>query len=103
MNNCVNNKFQYWFNTFKSFQIDKFKRLQNLNCRELLGSRKWILNISDVDVPEDVSLLIRLGPKFSVPFTHEDFPNLKLLKNLQYYIISRYKSSQTCYTQVKQT
>ena len=56
-------------NKIKNSNISKFNRLNELKSDKkvlFFDNAKWFKNISDTDIPSEISDFLSLGPKFSV-------------------------------------
>lgn len=46
-------------------------------------NHNWFVNLTDTDIPQDVSWLLSLGPKFAVPIKQNKFPLLKIIADVE--------------------
>nr|CAH7767041.1 unnamed protein product [Callosobruchus chinensis] len=69
------------FHDTKRTNIRKFNKLKDDTLKVLLNTQpNWIKNISNVDIPDDISKFLALGPKFLVePILNKDLPMKSLL------------------------
>lgn len=79
--------YEVMFNKIKSKQIRKLKDLTNEQHQAIFGRKDdFIVNLTNIEIPEDVGQCIGLGPKFSVPYQKHDIPVLNILKDVEYCI-----------------
>lgn len=59
----------------------KFNAIQEQQKRELniKHDEGWLVNKTNIDIPENVKWILSHGKKFALPHTREDFPLLKYL------------------------
>lgn len=76
--------YQAMLDTHNSGLYDKFERLKS--NQPFLDDINFIKNLTDVDIPKPVLLILSLGPKFSIQ--PKKFPVLDIITDLE-YIISR--------------
>ncbi|KAK9882602.1 hypothetical protein WA026_022230 [Henosepilachna vigintioctopunctata] len=55
------------FNKVKVKNIKKLQRIRDEHLKPMVIQDKWISNISEVQLPEDVRTILALGPKFCLP------------------------------------
>lgn len=72
---------------YKKINIKKFNKLQqktfdhfNFHTRV---NNNWLINLTDIDIPEDVAWLLSLGAKFSLPIEQGSFPLLKIIADVE--------------------
>lgn len=61
--------FNKQFNLVKNKNISKFQRLQDSlpsNKKLFTDNSNWFKNLSDIEIPKDISDFLSLGPKFSI-------------------------------------
>lgn len=65
----LNHSFDNYLNKIKNRNIRKFHQLSQMKSRDglFIDNSKWFKNLSDVNIPQDISDLLSLGPKFAVP------------------------------------
>lgn len=62
----------------------KFAAIHTTASGRIPFDDKWIVNLTDVQVPEDVSHLLSLGQKFALPYkTKKDIPMARLLAEVE--------------------
>lgn len=44
---------------------------------------KWFINLTNVDIPNDICWLLSLGPKFSLPIQQKEFPIFKFIADIE--------------------
>lgn len=72
----------------KQIHRKKFDNCVNLQMRELgiKFNRKWFVNKTGVDIPEDVQWILSLGQKHALPVNREEFPMLKVISEGEDFI-----------------
>lgn len=46
-------------------------------------NKKWFVNLSSIQIPEDVQCLLQLGDNFSLPFSNRDKLTMDFIKNIE--------------------
>lgn len=88
-NNFVDSlKFKYnkIFCNVRKSNIKKFKMMltrSKNNVKFFNDNKKWLVNLTSVDVPEEVVNLLSLGPKFNLPVDAHNFDLKRLLMYLE--------------------
>lgn len=77
--------FNKQFNKIKRKNIPKFTRLQSnvVSDRLFNDNSKWFINLTNITIPTDISDLLSLGPKFSVPTNKKDTNIARLVANVE--------------------
>lgn len=72
----------------KAKQINKFNKLVKLQnpIQRVEVNNKWIVNHSDVDVPNEVQYILSLGEKFNLPYEKGNEPLKDLIIDLEYIL-----------------
>lgn len=90
-NNRLELSFKKWSERVKRSNIQKFMKLkfftQNLN-KPFTSNAKWFMNISDVDIPTEVSDFLSLGPKFGVPVVAKHVNYNRLLADVESIVVA---------------
>ncbi len=68
---------------YKNINIKKFDKLHkttfhNYNFHTTVNNN-WLVNLTDIEIPNDVAWLLSLGAKFSLPIEQGNFPLLKII------------------------
>lgn len=74
------------FVKIKNLNLEKFDSLyrkQKGDDRLFIDNSKWFMNVSDVDIPKEVSEFLSLGPKFGVSPTVRDFETKNFLADVE--------------------
>ena len=71
------------FNTIKQNNIRKIDNLRSTQEIKIKTKANWIKNLTDIQIPTDVSEFISLGPKFSIPTTTRHFPIIHTLAEIE--------------------
>jgi hypothetical protein len=73
------------FESVRRQHISKFERLVNHNPHHVpesqppMDSNKWLINLTEVQIPSDVQNVLKLGEKHSVPFSNKNLPLEELI------------------------
>lgn len=78
-----NTLFKRSFYSIKEKNINKIQKLIQNSKINLKTEDKWFRNISSKQVPDNVKLVLSLGPKFSLPTTVRDVDIEKLLAHVE--------------------
>ncbi|XP_046608717.1 uncharacterized protein LOC124299507 [Neodiprion virginianus] len=76
------------FNTYKTANINKLANLINnkkrLNSNPIdPTSENWIVNLSNTDIPVNVIDVLKMGPKYGIPFKNNRIPTKKLISDFE--------------------
>lgn len=71
----------------KEVNINKFNNLkrrtfQQLNFNTIVKS-DWLMNLSSINVPNDISWLLSLGKKYSLPIEQKSFPMFNFIADIE--------------------
>lgn len=66
------------FHQTRVININKFNKLRNEQREIIVTQQSWLKNLSDVELPQEISTILSLGPKFCLPPNKYDIkiPNL---------------------------
>lgn len=80
----------------KQIHKKKFDNCVSLQMRELgiKFNRKWFVNKTGVDIPEDVQWILSLGQKHALPVNREEFPILKVISEGEDFIETKEKKEE---------
>lgn len=74
----------------KEKQFSKFNKLINMQKGVELNTftfnNKWLINLTDLDIPQDIKILLSLGDKFNLPYTKEQLPIDQLIIDIEYIL-----------------
>lgn len=71
------------FNTIKQNNIRKIDHLRSTQEIKIKTKPNWIKNLTDLQIPTDISEFISLGPKFCIPTTTRHFPIIHTLAEIE--------------------
>ncbi len=81
-------KYEKTFNESKNRQTRKFDNLlsDKLETIKRMTKPQWISNISNTTIPDYVTTVLGLGPKFGLPYEHKKMPIIKTLSGIESYL-----------------
>ncbi|XP_046489072.1 uncharacterized protein [Neodiprion pinetum] len=76
------------FNAYKAANINKLANLINNKKRPTSNSidstfENWIVNLSNTDIPVNVTDVLKMGPKYSIPFKPNCIPTNKFISDFE--------------------
>lgn len=81
--------FHLTFRRVRDCNVKKFHQLTKLvTIPSLITQSSWFMNLTTKQIPDFVTKLLSLGPKFSLPYDIKDFPWLDLLSDIENFIMS---------------
>lgn len=87
----LNTKYENVFNKIKRRHRQKIDNMLNLpestqHPSQPIGQEnvdKWLINLTNVEIPTDVNDILRLGDKYSPPISDTEKPFVKLISNVE--------------------
>lgn len=73
----------------KSKQLKKFNKIlvrQKPAMQNVGINNKWIMNLSNVNIPREVQHILSLGDKFNLPYGNNEFPMKDLIIDVEYIL-----------------
>lgn len=80
------------FNNSKSKHVIKLSKLKNRNVESNMTIENqveqdnWLINTTEIIIPDNVSDILRLGPKFAVNHLNSELPLLHFIADMEYCI-----------------
>lgn len=77
--------FQYnrTFNRVKRLNLGKINLMRTTTLHNVCGRPQWLKNLTSTNIPEEVTTVLSLGPKFSIPPSVRDIPMKRLLGQIE--------------------
>jgi hypothetical protein len=95
--NFQNYNYEKLFQKIKTTQQNKLTKLINNNSTSFKINEHWIKNYSDINIPNDITHLLSLGPKFSLPDNKNNIKTdiINTISNFEYTIENKLATEQT--------
>lgn len=71
------------FNRIKQINIGKIGRLHGYGDAIIKTQDRWFMNLTDLNIPENIVTTLSLGRKFSIPVSTKDIPIKKLIADVE--------------------
>lgn len=79
-------KYNRTFFQVKNANLRKFNNLKRLSQSRIITPAHWIKNLTEIDIPNEVSNFLALGPKFSIEPVLNDINIPKLLSDVDHIV-----------------
>lgn len=94
-NNFLALQSNYKSSYFKYLKLSSIKKFNNLKSKyfekhnfNTKPNGDWIINLTDIKIPSEVSWMLSLGKKFAIPLNNNEFPLFKLIAETEFILKS---------------
>lgn len=78
-----NIRYNYEFHNIKTTNLSKIDHLKSQQLNKLVTQTKWFRNVSSVQIPNDITQLLSLGPKFSIEIPKKEVSVQRILAEVE--------------------